>query len=135
MTQTPKDIPKGGEPLEPTPPKPWDIARAGAKATIAAQGLTPAQVRALGYSQVAALCGVDPKRDKPAPEWFEYEPLKERLAVEIEEAAREASVQAIAAQAWGLFTTMIASGERPSLVKEAFASMLAAKEVADGSHG
>ena len=96
-------------------PQPWDVARATAKAEVVRLGLTAAQVRAMGYTQVAELCGLTLGKSGESPEWFLYQGERERLAAELEAEVKDAKITELRLAVQAAVDSKLAVNERPVL--------------------
>jgi hypothetical protein len=118
MTE-PKDIPN-----EEPKPQPWDVARGVARAEVTKRGLTAAQVRGLGYADVAALCGVEIGPKGESPEWFEFEVERNRLAGELDDTVKTAELTELRLAVQEAVNSKLALGKRPVLTDRDIAALV-----------
>jgi len=105
-------------------PKAWVVARAAARAEAAKQGLTAAQVRGMGYADVAALCGVEIGPKGESPEWFFFEHERDRLAAEIEATVETAKLTELRLAVQAVMNSKLALGQRPTLTNADIAELV-----------
>jgi len=65
--------------------QPWDVARQAVKASIIDQGLTSSDIKQLNLQGMIDLFKVKPEKNGSLPTWFEWEPEKNRLCLELEQ--------------------------------------------------